>query len=211
MALKENPAGRDPAISRGHGVHSGRDPSLSGFIMAISKTLADELERRRAVALEGGGKKKAEARHAQGRMTARERLDALFSKGTFQEFGLHAQHKTRHFGMDKKTIPTDAVISGSGFIDGRPVAAFSQDFGVVGGSLGKSTPRRSATPLIMQSRQASPSSVSTIRAERAFRKALGRCLPMVRSSIATFSFPALCRKSRSSQAHAPVAQPTARP
>ena len=105
--------------------------------MAISKTLADELEKRRAVAMEGGGEKKAEDRHAKGRMTARERLDALYSKGTFQEFGLHAQHKTRHFGMADKDIPTDAVITGTGFIDGRPVASFSQDFGVVGGSLGE--------------------------------------------------------------------------
>ncbi|WP_068116067.1 acyl-CoA carboxylase subunit beta [Tropicimonas marinistellae] len=105
--------------------------------MAISKPLADELDKRRAVALDGGGEKKAEARHAKGQMTARERLDALFSKGTFQEFGLHAQHKTRHFGMEKKSIPTDGVITGSGFVDGRPVAAFSQDFGVVGGSLGE--------------------------------------------------------------------------
>ncbi|MFD0980143.1 acyl-CoA carboxylase subunit beta [Tropicimonas aquimaris] len=105
--------------------------------MAISKALADELERRRAIALEGGGAAKAEDRHAKGRMTARERLDELYTKGTFQEFGLHAQHKTRHFGMEKKSIPTDGVIAGSGFIDGRPVAAFSQDFGVAGGSLGE--------------------------------------------------------------------------
>ena len=105
--------------------------------MAISKTLADELEKRRSVALEGGGKKKAEDRHAKGRLTARERLDALFSKGTFQEFGLHAQHNTRYFGMEGKSIPTDGVITGTGFVDGRPVTAFSQDFGVVGGSLGE--------------------------------------------------------------------------
>ncbi len=105
--------------------------------MAISKTLADELEKRRAVALEGGGVKKAEDRHAKGRMTARDRLASLFSEGTFQEFGLHAQHKSRHFGMEKKSIPTDGVITGTGFVDGRPVAAFSQDFTVVGGSLGE--------------------------------------------------------------------------
>ena len=105
--------------------------------MAISKKLSDELEKRRAHALDGGGAKRAEERHAKGRMTARERIDALFSKGTFLEFGLHAKHRTRHFGMENKDIPTDGVIVGSGFVDGRPVAAFSQDFGVVGGSLGE--------------------------------------------------------------------------
>jgi propionyl-CoA carboxylase beta chain len=105
--------------------------------MAISKTLADELEKRRDAALAGGGQKKAEERHAKGRLSARERLGALFSEGTFQEFGLHALHNTRHFGMEAKPIPTDAVITGTGFVDGRPVAAFSQDFGVAGGSLGE--------------------------------------------------------------------------
>jgi propionyl-CoA carboxylase beta chain len=105
--------------------------------MASSRSLADELERRREAELAGGGRKKAEERHARGRLTARERLAALFSKGTFQEYGLHAQHNSRHFGMEKKPIPTDAVITGTGFVDGRPVAAFSQDFGVAGGSLGE--------------------------------------------------------------------------
>ncbi|WP_413207358.1 acyl-CoA carboxylase subunit beta [Rhodospirillum sp. A1_3_36] len=105
--------------------------------MAISKTLANELERRRAAALAGGGQAKADARHAKGKMTARERLTTLFTEGTFQEFGLHAQHATRHFGMADKSIPTDAVVCGTGFIDGRPVAGFSQDFTVVGGSLGE--------------------------------------------------------------------------
>lgn len=105
--------------------------------MAISKHLENELEQRRAIAREGGGEKKADERHANGRLTARERIEALFTPGTFQEFGLHAQHKTRHFGMASKSIPTDAVITGMGFVDGRPVAAFSQDFGVSGGSLGE--------------------------------------------------------------------------
>ena len=105
--------------------------------MAISRKLADELDKRRDVALEGGGAKKAAERHEKGRLTARERIEALFSAGTFQEFGLHALHKTRHFGMEGKAIPTDAVITGTGFVDGRPVAAFSQDFGVSGGSLGE--------------------------------------------------------------------------
>ncbi|MBK1666251.1 methylmalonyl-CoA carboxyltransferase [Rhodospirillum rubrum] len=105
--------------------------------MAISKTLVDELEKRRAIALEGGGADKAAARHAKGRLTARERLMALYSPGTFQEFGLHALHNTRHFGMENKPIPADGVIVGTGFVDGRPVAGFSQDFTVAGGSLGE--------------------------------------------------------------------------
>lgn len=105
--------------------------------MAISQTLLDELNRRRAAAQAGGGSDKIEARRAKGLMSARDRLEALFSPGSFQEFGLHARHATRHFGMDKKELPGDAVVTGTGFVDGRPVAAFSQDFTVAGGSLGR--------------------------------------------------------------------------
>ncbi|MGB0748523.1 MAG: acyl-CoA carboxylase subunit beta [Magnetospiraceae bacterium] len=105
--------------------------------MPISKALIDELNARRGKALEGGGKDKAEQRHAKGLMTARERLGNLFTAETFQEFGLYARHDTRFFGMDKKDLPGDGVITGTGFVEGRPVAAFSQDFTVAGGSLGR--------------------------------------------------------------------------
>ncbi|MCW9045640.1 MAG: acyl-CoA carboxylase subunit beta [Alphaproteobacteria bacterium] len=105
--------------------------------MVASKDALNDLSKRRETALAGGGAKKAEARHAKGLMTARERLDNLFSRGTFQEFGLHAQHASRHFGMETKKLAGDGVITGVGFVDGRPVASFSQDFTVAGGSLGK--------------------------------------------------------------------------
>ncbi len=104
--------------------------------MAISRTLVEELEKRRAKALAGGGEAKAEARRAKGLMTARERLQTLFEPGTFQEVGLHAHHNTRNFGMADKDLPGDAVVCGAGFVDGRPVSGFSQDFTVAGGSLG---------------------------------------------------------------------------
>ena len=70
-------------------------------------------------------------------MTARDRLDALFQEGTFQEHGAHVQHSARYFGMEKKVLPADGVVAGTGYVDGRQVSAFSQDFTVVGGSLGK--------------------------------------------------------------------------
>lgn len=105
--------------------------------MAISKDLLDDLRRRREKAMLGGGRDKIDERHARGLLSARERLDALFAADTFQEFGLHARHQTRHFGMEGKDLPGDAVVTGIGFVDGRPVAAFSQDFTVAGGSLGR--------------------------------------------------------------------------
>ena len=104
--------------------------------MAIDKKLLDDLERRQTEALASGGPERIAKRHAKGQLTARERLNGLYAQNTFQEFGLHAQHETRGFGMDNKSLPTDGVITGIGFIDGRPVAGFSQDFMVAGGSLG---------------------------------------------------------------------------
>jgi len=104
--------------------------------MPISKDLLETLRAKQEEALASGGAEKIEKRHARGLMTARERLDALFSADTFQEFGLHAQHQTRSFGMETKVLPGDGVVTGIGYVDGRPVAAFSQDFMVAGGSLG---------------------------------------------------------------------------
>lgn len=105
--------------------------------MPIFRGLLETLRSRRDEALIGGGADKLERCRERGLMTARDRLEALFSEGTFQEFGLHAQHETRGFGMDKRKLPGDGVVTGIGFVDGRPVAAFSQDFTVAGGSLGK--------------------------------------------------------------------------
>jgi len=104
--------------------------------MAISKALLEDLQERREKVLVGGGKDKIEARHKKGLMTARDRLDGLFQPGTFLEFGMHVEHSCTNFGMEKKTLPADGVVCGTGIVDGRPVAACSQDFTVAGGSLG---------------------------------------------------------------------------
>jgi propionyl-CoA carboxylase beta chain len=69
-------------------------------------------------------------------MTARDRLDNLFQQGTFMEFGMHAQHACHNFGMEKKELPADGVVTGTGYVGDRPVAAYSEDFTVAGGSLG---------------------------------------------------------------------------
>ena len=104
--------------------------------MAIEPKLIEELKRRRKVALDLGGKDKIDKRHEKKLMTARDRLDALFTEGTFQEFAMHAGHRAILFGMINKVLPADGVVTGVGEVDGRPVAAFSQDFTTAGGSLG---------------------------------------------------------------------------
>ncbi|WP_029010248.1 acyl-CoA carboxylase subunit beta [Azospirillum halopraeferens] len=105
--------------------------------MAIRPDLLQDLAARREKAAASASEEKIAQRHARGQLTARERLDLLFQPGTFQEFGRHVQHATRHFGMEGKELPGDGVVAGSGFVDGRPIAAFSQDFLVAGGSLGR--------------------------------------------------------------------------
>lgn len=83
-----------------------------------------------------GGEKKAAERHSKGLLTARERLERFFDPGSFIEFGMYVEHTCVDFGMDKKKYVTDGVITGIGSVNGRQVAAYSQDFMVGGGSLG---------------------------------------------------------------------------
>jgi methylmalonyl-CoA decarboxylase subunit alpha len=95
----------------------------------------DHLIKLRAQARLGGGQKKIEKQHAQGRMTARERIDLLLDPGSFEEFDMFKTHRCRDFGMDETVFPGDGVVTGHGTIDGRTVYVFAQDFTVLGGSL----------------------------------------------------------------------------
>ena len=105
--------------------------------MGIDRQLIDGLRRKKAVARQGGGLEKNRKRHARGLLTARERIDQLFEPHTFQEFGLLVDHDCHDFGMEEKSLPGDGVITGIGYIDGRAVAAFSQDFSIGGGAMGR--------------------------------------------------------------------------
>src|SRR5258708_16810873 len=101
--------------------------------MALPKSLLEDLEKRRTAARSGGGEDKLEARRKKGVMTARDRLETLFQPGTFLEQGMHADHDCHNLGLEKKSLPGDGVITGTGLVDGRLVAAFSQDFTVRSG------------------------------------------------------------------------------
>ena len=96
-----------------------------------------ELRERRRKIINAGGEDKIKARHEKGLLTARERLEALFQPETFQETGMHIRHCGQHFGSADKEIPADAVITGTGYVNGQLIAAVSQDFTVAGGTLGK--------------------------------------------------------------------------
>src|SRR6059036_4164032 len=99
------------------------------------KDILDKLEARRARAREGGGKTRIEAQHQRGKLTARERVELLMDKGTFEEFDMFVEHRSAEFGMEKSRIPGDGVVTGWGTANGRTVFAFAKDFTVFGGSL----------------------------------------------------------------------------
>lgn len=98
------------------------------------KTL--ELKQRMQEAIQGGGQKAIEKQVAMGKMTARERILNLLDPNSFHEYDLFAEHAAKDFGMEKKFLPGDGVITGTGNINGYPVCVFAQDFTVAGGSLG---------------------------------------------------------------------------
>ena len=84
---------------------------------------------------QGGGKDRIKKQHEKGKLTARERLDILLDKGSFQEIDAFVTHRSSAFGLDNQKFLGDGVVTGSGKINGRPVYVFSQDFTVFGGSL----------------------------------------------------------------------------
>lgn len=94
-----------------------------------------ELEKINLEAELGGGEEKIAQQHAKGKMTARERIAYLLDEGSFEEIDKFVVHRCHDFGMDKKKIPGDGVVTGYGKVNGRLVFVFSQDFTVFGGSL----------------------------------------------------------------------------
>ncbi|MBM6580304.1 acyl-CoA carboxylase subunit beta [Microvirga sp. BT689] len=99
------------------------------------KDMLERLEERRAQARLGGGEKRIEAQHARGKLTARERIELLLDKSSFEEFDMFVEHRSTDFGMDKAKIPGDGVVTGWGTVNGRTVFVFAKDFTVFGGSL----------------------------------------------------------------------------
>jgi methylmalonyl-CoA decarboxylase subunit alpha len=103
--------------------------------MTMKQRLHDHYKKKER-ALTGGGAKAMEKQVAMGKLQARERITAILDEGSFHEYDLFVEHKCVDFGMDKKELPGDGVITGTGNILGHPAAIFAQDFTVAGGSLG---------------------------------------------------------------------------
>jgi methylmalonyl-CoA carboxyltransferase large subunit len=97
----------------------------------------ENLRARRKKVMDGGGVDKLEKHRSDGKMTARERIDALVDPGSLLETGMFAQHRATLFGMAGKDIPADGVVTGSATVQGRLIHVASQDFTVLGGSAGE--------------------------------------------------------------------------
>ena len=96
-----------------------------------------ELKQRQQIIEAMGGSARIKKQHQMGKLTARERISALLDEDTFEEIGAYVRHRSIFFGLDKQDIPADAVVTGTGRINGRVVYIYSQDFTVAGGSLGE--------------------------------------------------------------------------
>ena len=97
----------------------------------------DELKKRRAKVMLGGGADKIEKQHKAGKLTARERIDALVDPDSFEESGMFAEHRSTNLGMEGKEMPADGVVTGAASVAGRLIHLASQDFTVAGGAAGE--------------------------------------------------------------------------
>lgn len=113
---------------------SSNKPQVATSVETIAQKV-ERLQKLDAEALLGGGTKRIEKQHQNGKLTARERLELLLDKGSFQEIGKLVTHRATDFGMDTHKILGDGVVTGYGTIEGRLVYVFSHDFTVFGGSL----------------------------------------------------------------------------
>src|SRR5699024_11150127 len=102
--------------------------------MASDKRVEQLLQKRKG-AKQGGGKERIQKQHDKGKLTARERIDLLLDKDSFEEIDPFVTHRSQKFGLEDKKIAGDGVVTGHGEIYGRPIYVFSQDFTVIGGSL----------------------------------------------------------------------------
>ena len=111
-------------------------PTLKPASATMPERIA-ELRLKRAKIEEGGGKQRIQKHHQAGKLTARERIDKLVDRQSFQEIGLFAKHRATYFGMADKDLPADGVVTGCAMVDGRLVHLASQDFTVAGGAAGE--------------------------------------------------------------------------
>lgn len=104
----------------------------------------EQWRQRREHLLQMGGKAAIDERHAKGQLSARERLALLFDDGSFTEIGMWVKHRTTAFGMDKREVPAEGIVTGFGAVNGRTVVAAAEDFTALMGTFGEGHGRKLA-------------------------------------------------------------------
>jgi acetyl-CoA carboxylase carboxyltransferase component len=104
----------------------------------------------------GGGAKRIQQQHAKGKLTARERIDRLLDKGSFEEIAPFITHQATEFGLDQQKYLGDSVVAGSGKIEGRLVFIYSQDFTVLGGTISEVSARKACKVIDLAVKKGAP-------------------------------------------------------
>ncbi len=108
----------------------------------MSSHRIEEVRRRHEAAEAGGGEERRKRQHAEGKLSARERIELLLDDGSFEELDKLVRHRCRDFGMESQVVDGDGFVTGYGQVHGRPVYVFAQDFTVFGGSLSEVNARK---------------------------------------------------------------------
>jgi len=125
-------------------------------VTIVKKNFRKKLATEVSSSLLGGGQKRIDQQHARGKLTARERITLLLDEGSFREYDMLKTHRCDEFGMQKEVYPGDGVVTGHGFINGRKVFVFSQDFTVFGGSLSETHAEKICKVMDMAMRVGAP-------------------------------------------------------
>jgi acetyl-CoA carboxylase carboxyltransferase component len=113
--------------------------------MATTKELLEQYQKKRKKIEAMATPEAIEKRHKGGQWTARERIDYFFDKGTFTEIGMFVEHRTTAFGLDKKEIPADGIVTGFGKVNGRYVVAAAEDYMALAGTFGENHGKKLAS------------------------------------------------------------------
>ncbi len=117
--------------------------------MANTREIIEAYKVKREKIKQMGDPKAIEQRHKAGQWSVRERIDYFFDAGTFTEIGLFVKHRTTHFGMDKREVPAEGVITGYGKVNGRPVVVIAEDYTAMAGTFGEYHGKKFARALDM--------------------------------------------------------------
>jgi acetyl-CoA carboxylase carboxyltransferase component len=115
--------------------------------MSSTEDLIEQYKQKRQKIMEMGGAAAVEKRHEGGQLSARERIDYFFDHGTFTEIGLFVKHRTTAFGLDKREIPADGIVTGFGKVNGRYVVAMAEDYTSLAGTFGEQHGRKLSNAL----------------------------------------------------------------